>query len=90
MSNLVLAIEHWKPGAAPGIYSTFASSGRGLPDSVRVLGSWTDPALTTCWQVMEGATDDDLAAWQEHWSAFMDIEIRPVITGEEARQRAGA
>lgn len=63
MSNLVLAIEHWRPGSAPGIYAKFAAEGRGLPDSVRILGSWTDPALTTCWQVMEGATADDLAVW---------------------------
>jgi hypothetical protein len=88
MSTLVLAIEHWRPGAAPGIYAKFAAEGRGLPDSVRVLGSWTDPALTTCWQVMEGATADDLAAWRAHWAEFMEIEIVPVITGTEAQALA--
>ena len=88
MSNLVLAIEHWRPGAAPGIYAKFAAEGRGLPDSVRILGSWTDPSLTTCWQVMEGATADDLVTWREHWSEFMDIETIPVITGAEAQQLA--
>ncbi|GAA1160490.1 DUF3303 domain-containing protein [Nocardioides aquiterrae] len=88
MPNLTLAVEHWKPGAAREIYAKFAAEGRGLPDSVRVLGSWTDPELTTCWQVMEGATAEELAQWREHWSALMDIDIRPVITGAEARRRA--
>jgi hypothetical protein len=88
MSNLVLAIEHWRADAAPAIYAKFAAEGRGLPDSVTVLGSWTDPELTTCWQIMEGATADDLAAWREHWSEFMDIEIVPVVTGAEARALA--
>jgi hypothetical protein len=88
MPNLVLAIEHWHPGAAPAIYAPFAAQGRGLPPHVRIVGSWTDPSLTTCWQVMEGATADDLTAWREHWSEFMDIEIIPIITGAQAQQLA--
>ena len=88
MSNLVLAIEHWRQGAARDIYAKFAAEGRGLPDSVRILGSWTDPSLTTCWQVMEGATADDLVTWREHWAEFMDIETIPVITGADAHQFA--
>ena len=76
----VPAIDHWHPRAAPAIYAHFAAQGRGLPPHVRIVGSWTDPSPTTCWQVTEGATADDLAAWREHWSEFMNIEIIPVIT----------
>jgi hypothetical protein len=89
MSGLILAIEHWRPGGAPAIYQRFRESGRGLPATVTVYGSWVDPSLTTCWQIMDEPTPEDLAAWKAHWADLMDIETNTVITGAEAAQRVG-
>ena len=88
MSELILAIERWRPGAAAAIYTRFRESGRGLPDTVTVHGSWVDSSLSRCWQVMDAPSAADLEAWIAHWSDLMEIETVPVVTGAEAAQRA--
>jgi hypothetical protein len=87
LAELILAIEHWRPGAATAIYQRFRETGRGLPDTVTVYGSWVDPSLSTCWQIMDAPSAHELAEWKERWSDLMEIETVPVITGAEAAQR---
>ena len=83
MPELLLGIERWRPGAAADIYARVRSEGNGLPPHVVVVGSWVDHELRTCWQVMAGATETDIAAWREHWADMMDIETVAVLPGAE-------
>ena len=87
MAELILVIEHWRPGTAAAIYKRFRETGRGLPDTVTVHGSWVDSSLSTCWQIMDAPSSEEMEVWTTHWSDLMEIEVVPVITGAEAAQR---
>lgn len=83
MPGLVLGIERWRPEAAADIYARVRSEGNGLPPHVVVVGSWVDQELRTCWQIMAGATETDIASWRAHWADMMDIETVAVLPGAE-------
>lgn len=84
MAQLFMVIEHFRPGRAPEIYRRFREKGRMAPAGLRYVSSWVDLEFERCFQLMEAARAEDLAAWTANWMDLIDFEIVPVRTSEEA------
>jgi hypothetical protein len=83
---LYMAVERFKPGAAPEIYRRFREKGRIVPEGLQYISSWIDYDLTICWQLMR--TDDAtlFQEWTKNWDDLMDFEIIPVRASAEVVQ----
>jgi hypothetical protein len=85
---LFMVLERFKNGDAAPVYRRFREHGRMAPEGLKYVSSWVTADLSTCYQVME--TDDRalLDQWMRRWSDLVDFEVVPVITSQEAAQRA--
>lgn len=83
-----MVIENFKPGMAGEIYRRLGDTGRHMPAGLTYVGSWITDDLTRCYQVMECDDPGLLDDWISHWTDLMDFEVVPVISSDEARQRA--
>ena len=83
-----MVIEDFKPGRAPDIYKRLRDSGRHMPAGLTYIASWITDDMTRCYQVMECDDPALLDEWISHWNDLMDFEVVPVISSDEARQRA--
>jgi hypothetical protein len=45
--------------------------------------SWIDSTRTRCFQVLEAAHPDLLAAWTREWDDVAEFEIAPVLTSAD-------
>lgn len=59
-----------------------------MPAGLKYVGSWITDDLTRCYQVMECDDPSLLDDWISHWADLMDFEVLPVISSDEARERA--
>jgi hypothetical protein len=82
---LFMVIEHFKDGAA--IYRRVRERGRMLPDGLEYIGSWVEPNLDRCFQLMECADPELLTQWAANWEDLAAFEFVPVVTGAEMAQR---
>lgn len=84
---LYMVVETFRDGDAVPVYRRFRDEGRLAPEGLRYVDSWTDQAMSRCWQLME--TDDRglLDAWIANWSDITDFEVVPVMTSPEAAAR---
>ena len=80
---LYMVIEHFRPGAAPEIYSRFREKGRMMPGGLGYVSSWISEDLTTCWQIMQTDNPGLFKQWTKNWDDLMEIEIVPVRTSAE-------
>ena len=85
---LFMVIERFKNRDARPIYARLAEKGRMMPEGLEYVGSWIEPTFDRCFQVMRCDDERLLREWASRWSDLMDFEITPVITSDEARQRA--
>lgn len=85
---LFMVLERFKNGDPAPVYRRFRERGRMAPDGLKYVSSWVTADLSTCYQVME--TDDRalLDQWMSRWSDLVEFEVLPVITSQEAAQRA--
>lgn len=85
---LFMVLERFKNGDAAPVYRRFREHGRMAPEGLKYVSSWVTADLSTCYQVME--TDDRalLDQWMNRWSDLVEFEVLPVITSQEAAQRA--
>lgn len=83
-----MVIERFKPGQVRAIYERLATSGRHMPAGLTYVGSWITDDLTTCYQVMECADPVLLDEWMAAWADLMDFDVVPVISSDQARERA--
>ena len=83
-----MVIENFRPGKVGAIYRRFEQSGRHMPSGLTYIGSWITDDLTKCYQVMESQDPSLLDEWISHWSDLMDFEVVPVISSDEAKERA--
>ncbi len=83
-----MVIERFKPAAAGPIYRRVAQKGRLIPAGLHYIDSWVSADLSRCYQLME--TDDNtlFAQWTRHWDDLVDFEIVPLISSDEARDKA--
>ena len=85
-----MVIERFRNGDAAPVYRRFKERGRMAPEGLSCLSSWITADLTTCYQVMETADRALLDAWMGRWSDLVEFEVHPVITSQEAAQRAAS
>jgi uncharacterized protein DUF3303 len=85
-----MVIERFRNGDAAPVYRRFKERGRMAPEGLSHLSSWITADLTTCYQVMETADRALLDAWMGRWSDLVEFEVHPVITSQEAVQRAAS
>lgn len=85
---LYMVIEHYRGGDPKPVYARFRERGRMAPDGVRYVSSWVDTSLGRCWQVMEADDRALLDEWIARWSDLVSFEVHPVLTSEQAAERA--
>ena len=84
---LFMVIERFRNGDARPVYRRLRDAGRAMPDGVTYVGSWVEPDMTRCFQVMECADENLLRQWTLAWDDLVEFEILPVITSAQARAR---
>ena len=85
---LYMIIEKFHPGKVRAVYQRFGEKGRLLPEGVHYLNSWINETVTVCYQLMESSSEEKINEWISHWNDLADFEIIPVITSEQAREKA--
>lgn len=83
-----MVIENFRPGKVPDIYRRLEQSGRHMPAGLTYVGSWITDDLQRCYQVMECDDPSLLDEWISNWADLMDFEVLPVITSEQAKEKA--
>lgn len=83
-----MVIENFRPGKAADIYRRLERSGRHMPAGLTYVGSWITDDLQRCYQVMECDDPSLLDEWISNWADLMDFEVVPVISSEQAKEKA--
>ncbi len=81
-----LVIERFKDSDA--VRKRFAENGRMLPDNISYVNSWITQDGSTCYQIMEAASADDLTPWTDNWSDIVDFEVIPVMTSADFNRQS--
>lgn len=81
-----MVVEHFKNEAE--IYRRAREKGRMMPAGLNYVSSWIDTDFRKCFQLME--TDDARVfdEWTTNWNDVMDFEIFPVMSSNEAAEKA--
>jgi hypothetical protein len=85
---LYMVIERFKNRDAKPIYTRFRDKGRMMPEGLRYVGSWIETNFDRCFQVMECDDERLLRQWADRWSDLVDFEVVPVLTSQQASERA--
>ncbi len=70
------------------VYRRFRERGRMMPDGLAYVSSWIDAKMERCFQLMETRDPSLFDQWIANWDDVMDFEIYPLITSQEAAERA--
>ena len=85
---LFMVIERYRNGDSAPVYRRFKERGRMAPEGLTYISSWVEENLGTCYQLMETSDWALLDEWMRHWNDLVEFEVHPVITSQEAAQRA--
>ncbi|MFQ5607681.1 MAG: DUF3303 domain-containing protein [Candidatus Zixiibacteriota bacterium] len=85
---LYMIIETFHPGKVRQLYRRFEQKGRMLPEGMLYVNSWIDIDMTKCFQVLECDDPARLVEWTQRWNDLAEFEVIPVLTSEQARERA--
>lgn len=85
---LFMVIERYRNGNAAPVYRRFKERGRMAPEGLTYISSWVEENLGTCYQLMETSDRALLDEWMRHWNDLVEFEVHPVMTSQEAAQRA--
>jgi hypothetical protein len=85
---LFMVIERFKNRDAKAVYARFRDQGRMMPDGLQYVGSWIEASFDRCFQVMECEDERLLHQWADRWADLMDFELVPVLTSQQAREKA--
>jgi hypothetical protein len=80
---LFMVIERFRDRDGAAVYRRARERGRMLPEGLEYLGSWVEPNLDRCFQLMECADPALLGRWARHWEDLVAFEFVPVVTGSE-------
>jgi hypothetical protein len=83
-----MVIERYRNGNAAPVYRRFKERGRMAPEGLTYISSWVEENLGTCYQLMETSDRALLDEWMRHWNDLVEFEVHPVMTSQEAAQRA--
>jgi len=84
---LYMIIEKFHSDKVKDLYKRFDEKGRLMPEGLTYINSWIDERITTCFQVMETDSIDNIHEWISHWKDLVDFEIIPVITSAQAKEK---
>ena len=84
---LFMVIERFKNRDGAAVYQRFHERGRMAPAGLDYLGSWVEPNLDRCFQLMEAENVALLEEWASNWNDIVDFEFVPVVTGKEMAER---
>ena len=59
-----------------------------MPEGLVYIDSWISTDLTLCFQLMECDDANLFDEWTSRWDDLMDFEIIPVLSSEEASEKA--
>ena len=82
-----MIIERFHRDRIRDLYKRFDEKGRMLPPGVQYINSWINEEVTTCYQLMESDTLENLEKWVSHWSDLADFEIVRIISSAEAKAK---
>ena len=82
-----MIVEEFVHGARP-VYERARDRGRMLPAGLEYVDSWVDESLQRCFQLMETGDPALIDAWISEWSDLARFEVVPVLSSDEAPQRA--
>ena len=85
---LFMVIERYRNGDAAPVYRRFKERGRMAPEGLTYISSWVEENLGACYQLMETSDRALLDEWMRRWSDLVEFEVHPVMTSQEAAQRA--
>ncbi|WP_234571801.1 DUF3303 domain-containing protein [Rhodohalobacter sp. 614A] len=83
-----MIIETFKPGQVNEIYKRLEEKGRMQPEGLTYIHSWIDENMEKCYQVMETDSEEKIHQWISNWDDVMEFKIVPVISSEEAKNKA--
>lgn len=87
---LYMVIERFIDRNGAAVYQRFRERGRMAPSGLEYIGSWVEPNLDRCFQLMECADAALLEQWADHWRDIVEFEFVPVVTGKEMAERMAA
>jgi len=82
-----MIIERFHAGKVKTLYKRFEEKGRMMPEGLNYINSWIDENLTTCYQLMETNSKQNIYEWISHWNDLADFEIIPVLTSAQAKEK---
>ncbi len=83
-----MVIEQFRDSRA--VHQRFVRQGRMMPDGVRYLASWIDPAESRCFQVMEAEHAEALRPWLARWADLVDFQVVPVVESSAYWEKLGS
>jgi hypothetical protein len=78
---LFMNVYSYKEGKREEIINRRLEIGTGAPDSVNIIGEWTDLSGTGGYMVFE--TDKPDYMWTMAWNDLLDMEIIPILDTEK-------
>ena len=85
---LFMVIERFRNRDAVAVYKRFREHGRMAPEGLRYINSWVEPNFDRCFQLMECEDQKLFAEWTANWEDLAEFEIVPVVTSQEAADKA--
>jgi hypothetical protein len=86
--QLYMVVENFRNGDPRPVYRRFRERGRMAPAGVTYVSSWVTADLARCYQLMETEDRALLDRWMAHWSDLVDFEVYPVLSSQEAAEKA--
>jgi hypothetical protein len=84
---LYMVIERFRNRDGAAVYRRARERGRMLPEGLEYLGSWVEPNLDRCFQLMECDDPQLLETWSAQWDDLVAFEFVPVVLGAEMAER---
>ncbi len=84
---LFMVLEHFKDRNGEAVYRRLREQGRMAPPGLNYIGSWVEPNLDRCFQLMETSDPTLLRTWAANWCDLVDFEFVPVIEGADMAVR---
>lgn len=84
---LYMVVEHFRNRDGEAVYRRLADRGRMMPEGLVYHGSWVEPDLSRCFQLVECEDPALLDRWAEAWRDLVEFEFVPVVPGSEMKER---
>jgi len=82
---LYMVVEKYRNGDPIPVYRRVRDQGRMMPAGLSYLGSWVTEDLSTCFQVVECESRENLDEWISIWKDLVDFEVVGVVTSAQAQ-----